>query len=40
MIGNNSTAENKSRCRSMKNKVKKAVSIAMREKVEGVLAEL
>ena len=35
----NNTEENKRRYKSMKNKAKKAVSIAMREKVEEVLTE-
>ena len=35
----NSTEENKNRCESMKNKTKKAVSNAMREKAEEALAE-
>ena len=36
----NSTEENKRRYKSMKNKTKKAVSQAMREKAEEVLSEL
>ena len=36
----NSTEENKSRYESMKNKAKKAVSKALREKAEEVLTEL
>ena len=35
----NSAEENKRRCKSMKNRAKKAVSKAMREKVEDTLIE-